>query len=237
MGSWSAEKIVATARAYGTRMRRLGVVMDFAPVADLDVAGRYIHHYRRAFSGSPKHVSDDVVAWIDGMRQAGVMSAVKHWPGHGSAADTHGRAARVPPFAELKKRDLVPFEAVFKFGVQAVMVGHLKSKGLTAAGLPASESPKALHYLRSRIGSDTVIITDSLSMAAASSALHISPATAAARALAAGADWALVCSGSPKHTISVVGEAIDEGRIPRSQAVASVRRILRLKAQAGLTGD
>jgi beta-N-acetylhexosaminidase len=234
MGKWSPKRIRATALAYGKRMRRLGVLMDFAPVADLDVNGAFIHRFRRAFSGKPSRVATDVVAWIDGMTKAGIASGPKHWPGHGRAADTHGRAARVPSLARLKKSDLVPFEAAFRRGVPLVMVGHLRSSGLTEGRLPASESRKALTYLRSRVGTGTLVVTDSLSMGAASSALHISPATAAARAIAAGADMAMVCSGSPKRTVEAIRKAIDAGRIPRARAVASVERILRLKAQLGL---
>ena len=75
------------------------------------------------------------------------------------------------------------------------MVGHLHLKGLTEAGIPASLSPDAMRYLRSRAGDDTVIVTDSLSMGATTSALGIKTPAAAVRALTAGADLALVCSG------------------------------------------
>src|SRR5674476_624408 len=77
-------------------------------------------------------------------------------------------------------------------GAPAVMVGHLSAAGLTEGKVPASMSPTALAYLRAKAGPDTVIMTDSLSMGASSTSLHIDPAQAAARALAAGADWALV---------------------------------------------
>ncbi len=208
--------------------------MDFAPVADLDVSGSYIHAYRRAFSASPKRVGRAVVAWDAGMKEARVASAVKHWPGHGRARDTHSGPARIPALSKLKKSDLLPFEAAFEHDVPMVMVGHLKSSGLTGKGLPASESPKAMRYLRSRCGTETVIITDSLSMGAASSALHISAYRASARSIAAGADMALVCTGSAGKTVAAIEQRIDSGRIPRAQAIESVRRILALKQRLGL---
>lgn len=234
MGTWRTDRIRSTARAYGSRMRSLGVWMSFGPVADIAVHGRYIHTRRRAFSSDPAEVAADVDAWSLGMRQAGVVPVVKHWPGHGSATDSHVGIASLPAVGFLARRDMVPFDEVFRRGAPAVMVGHLTSRGLTERGVPASLSPRAMRYLRSRAGSDTVIITDSLSMGAASSALRISPATAAVRSLRAGADVALVCSGSPTRVVEAVRRAIRSGALPRGRAVASVRRVLRLKARSGL---
>jgi beta-N-acetylhexosaminidase len=163
-----------------------------------------------------------------------VIPTVKHWPGHGHASNTHSGAARVPALSALRKRDMLPFERAFETGVPMVMVGHLQSSGLTEARTPASLSPKAMRYLRSRVSPDTVIITDSLSMGATTRALGIGSSAAAVRALKAGADFALVCSARPEKVISAVKSAIRSGRLPRRQAEASVRRILRLKAQSGL---
>jgi beta-N-acetylhexosaminidase len=232
MGTWSDARIEATAYRYGRHMKALGVTMDFAPVADIAVRGYYMDNLRRAFSANPYRVARAVKAWSHGMRRAGVQPVVKHWPGHGQASNSHTTAPWIPPFSTLRRRDLIPFNAAFAAHVPVVMVGHLKSRGLTD-GLPASLSSHALRYLRLKAGPDTVIITDSLSMTAASSALHISPATAAVRALHAGADWALSCS-SPYPIISAVRHALDTGALSRTRAVASARRIIALKRHAGL---
>ena len=129
---------------------------------------------------------------------------------------------------------MVPFEHAFATGVPLVMVGHLRSRGLTGERTPASLSRKALQYLRSRVGDDTVIITDSLSMAATTKALGIGTPAAAVRALKAGADIALFASADPDRVIAAVQAAIRSGRLPREQAEASALRILRLKEKAGL---
>jgi beta-N-acetylhexosaminidase len=114
------------------------------------------------------------------------------------------------------------------------MVGHLLSRGLTTDGVPTSLSPKALRYLRASAGPDTVLLTDSLAMAAASSALGISPVRATVRALRAGADWAMACDAHPLRAVDAVRQALDDGWIPRARAEASARRILALKARWGL---
>jgi beta-N-acetylhexosaminidase len=233
-GTWSASKTRAAAEAYGARMRKLHISVDFAPVADLDVPGRFISRQDRAFSSDPAVVGAHVVAWVKGLRAAGVLSTVKHWPGHGWASDTHTGAARVPSLSVLKRADMLPFEQAFTAGVPLVMVGHLRSKGLTGDQTPASLSRSALTYLRDRTGGKTVIITDSLSMAATTTLLGITTPTAAVRALKAGADLALFASGDAGKVIDAVTAAIRSGRIPRAQAEVKVLRVLALKRAAGL---
>jgi beta-N-acetylhexosaminidase len=232
MGGWTRARIYSKAEDYAARMRKLGVQLDFAPDSDLAIPGYYIASQHRAFSRWPDHVSVDVKAWIRGMRASHVPTTVKHWPGHGQATNTHTGAATIPPLSTLETRDMIPFNAAFAIGVPVVMVGHLRSEGLTDGSWPATESPSALSYLRKRAGWDTLIVTDSLSMAAATTAVGLTPPRAAVRALRSGADIALTCS--PSGVVSAVTSAIQDGRISRAKAVASARRLLRLKARVGL---
>src|SRR4051812_10482248 len=234
MGSWSPARVRRTAHDYALRMRRLGVGMDLAPVGDLSVPGAYIASLGRSFSGDPDQVTARARAWRLGMRDAGVVTVLKHWPGHGSATNSHTGPARVASLADLERADLLPFDSELADGAPVVMVGHLLSAGLTRDGVPTSESPNALAYLRHTAGPDTVILTDSLSMAAASSSLGISPVRATVRALRAGADWAMACDGSPLRAVAAVRDALASGALPRAQAAASARRILALKARWGL---
>lgn len=233
-GGWSTSRTRAAARDYGARLRKLRVSVVFGPVADLDVPGRYMSSLDRCFSSSPTVVGSHVVAWVNGLRASRVLATVKHWPGHGWATDTHSGAARVPSLSLLRREDMVPFEKAFDAGVPLVMVGHLRSKGLTGEQTPASLSRNAMTYLRARVGDDTVIITDSLSMAATTKALGIKLPAAAVRSLRAGADLALFATGDPRPVIDAVTAAIKSGRIPRAEAEAKVLRVLELKRGAGL---
>ena len=171
------------------------------------------------------------MAWVEGLTASRVLATVKHWPGHGWASDTHSGAARVPSLSVLRRDDMVPFEQAFDAGVPLVMVGHLRSKGLTGDETPASLSRSALTYLRGRTGDKTVIITDSLSMAATTKALGIKLPAAAVRALKAGADLALFASGDPDPVIDAVTAAIRSGRLPRAQAEAQGAARARAEAQ------
>ena len=110
----------------------------------------------RAFARDPDVVGSHVVAWVRGLRAARVLSTVKHWPGHGWASDTHTGAARVPSLSVLRRADMLPFEQAFAAGVPFVMVGHLRSKGLTGDETPASlfeeraDVPAAAHRRQDR---------------------------------------------------------------------------------------
>jgi beta-N-acetylhexosaminidase len=233
MGGWPDARIEQTAHDYGAGMRGLGVQLALSPVADVGVPGGYPAATGRAFSADPQRVAGAVVAWSQGLERAGVLSAAKHWPGHGHAGDSHVQAPLVPPLAALEGQDLLPFDAVLGAGARIVMVGHLQSEGLTEPGVPATLSPNALRVLRERAGPATVLLTDSVSMAASSSAIGLTPADAALRALQAGADWAMSCV-DPLAAVAAVQAGLDDGRLPREAAVASARRVLQVKAELGL---
>jgi beta-N-acetylhexosaminidase len=234
MGHWSPTTITTTARAYGLRMKALGVTVALAPDTDIAVVGHFIAAAHRSFSADPGQVGVDVTAWNDGLAAAGVLGVIKHWPGHGQASDTHVGAASVPPWSTLQQRDVLAFTAAFAHHAQAVIVGHLRVPGLTEASLPASESPTALRTLRAEAGPTALILTDDLSMAAASTSLGITPAQAAVHSLVAGADVAMVCWNPVDEVTSAVSQAINDGRLPRSQAVASARRVLHTKVQVAV---
>ncbi|MFA7267213.1 MAG: glycoside hydrolase family 3 N-terminal domain-containing protein, partial [Candidatus Nanopelagicales bacterium] len=133
-------------------------------------------------------------------------------------------AGSTPPWSTLQQRDLVPFRAAFAAGVGAVMISHAKVPGLSA-GLPATQSKSALSAARSQAGDKTLIITDSLMMAAVTKAMRQTQSRAAVRAIAAGADLALV-QGNWAATRSAIATAIANGTIPRTQAIASARRVI-----------
>lgn len=236
MGRWSPARITETARKYALRMRALGVSVALGPDADVAVPGYFISATHRSFSANPRQVGVAVNAWNDGLRAAGVMGVVKHWPGHGQASDTHVGGSSVPPWSVLQGRDLIPFKAAFAHRAEAVMVGHLRVPGLTEGSLPATESPAAMRALRAQAGTSALILTDDLSMAAASTTLGITAAQAAVRSLVAGADVAMVCFAPVDSVISAVAEAIDDGRLSRARAVESARRVLRVKTQVAATG-
>ena len=233
MGTWSDAKIRNTAFDYGKRMKALGVDIAFSPVADLSVSGYFISRARRSFGANPDAVSRKLVAWADGLKDADVLPVVKHWPGHGHSADTHAVPGKVPALTKLVESDLVPFNHAFEHGVTAVMVGHLLVPGLTEPNTPTSRSQVALQLLRTQIGPDGLIITDSLSMGGATKGVKRNISEAAIRSLGAGVDVALVCTG-PRNLIAKVTAAVTSGRLPRAMMIEKVKRILAYKRALGV---
>ncbi|MEI8080395.1 MAG: glycoside hydrolase family 3 N-terminal domain-containing protein, partial [Actinomycetes bacterium] len=211
---------------YGSAMRELGVNVSLAPVADVGVRRSYIYREGRSFSTDPSRAALFVRAWMQGLSDNSVMSVVKHWPGHGSAANTHIGSGRTARWSRMLTRDEVPFTAAFAAGAPAVMVGHLIVPGLTGSSTPATMSKRAMSYLRKASGPNTLIITDALTMGAVTSAMHQTPEQAAVRSLAAGCDFALINTANPMKAVRAIERAIRDGRLPRAQAIASANRVL-----------
>jgi len=228
MGTWSEAEITRTAAKYGKEMKKLGVDMAMSPVADLNVPGNFIGDMSRAFSSNPNDAARSALAWATGLESAGVAPVVKHWPGHGHATDTHRAPGIIPPFSQLLKSDLIPFDRAIEAGFTAVMVGHLQSKGLTEPGVPVSRSPKALAILREQIGPDGLIITDSLSMEAALVGVDHRPGEVVRASLDAGVDVALICS-APSDLVDRVARQVSADGLSRSELIEKVNRILAWK--------
>ncbi len=185
------QQIRELAHSRGQAMRAVGVNLDFAPVVDLSAADSGAIG-DRSYGGDAEQVVRDAGAFAAGLRDAGVLPTLKHFPGHGKASgDSHETVVSTPPLQRLQRADLVPYQPLAEEGEVAVMVGHLDVPGLTEVGRPASLSPATYRYLRSRIGFEGMAVTDELgAMAAVTS--RFDPPGAAVAALAAGADLVLL---------------------------------------------
>ncbi|HET7530446.1 MAG TPA: glycoside hydrolase family 3 N-terminal domain-containing protein [Mycobacteriales bacterium] len=183
----------ALARSTGRQMLAAGVTTDLAPVLDVD--GRpgpstSNADGERSFSASPRVAASYGVAFMTGLRDAGVLPVVKHFPGLGGAQqNTDNGPAATRPLSTLRSLDLVPFRAAIRAGAPAVMTSNASVPGLTS--LPASLSRAVIGgLLRDELGFRGLVITDSLS-AGAVTAVTSSLTDATVRALAAGADLVL----------------------------------------------
>ena len=219
------EAAVALAYERGRQLVDLGFTMNLAPVADL-AGGGYIGD--RSYGDDPEVVTEFALATIEGAAEAGLIPVAKHFPGHGSASDSHKGLPVTHPLDELRERDLLPFVALIDQGLAAVMTGHLDVPGLTD-GLPATVSAPAITgLLRDELGFDGLVVTDALGMEAISDRFSI--ATAVEAALAAGADLALLPSPATVSTVTgTLIEAIEQGRLTGEQLDRSVERVLAAK--------
>jgi beta-glucosidase len=169
----------------------LGVSWVLAPVVDLASRSDNPIINTRSFGADPGNVVRLAGAYMRGLRRGGVMSCLKHFPGHGSAAsDSHLVLPRLRAGArELWRRDLLPFK-LLSAHADAVMAAHVLAPGLSEPKTPVSLSPALGDILRDRWGFQGLILTDAIHMKAVSG--HFGEFEAACRALAAGADVLLV---------------------------------------------
>jgi len=174
-----------------------------APVLDLRVPGAHEVVGDRAFSTDPDIVARLGRAIADGLLAAGVQPVAKHVPGHGRAAvDSHLELPRVGAGHDLAA-DMRPFTLCA--ALPWMMTAHILYEGLDAA-CPATLSAAVIRQIiRSRIGFQGVLVSDDLAM----NALTGSPGERAARAVAAGCDLALHCSGVWSETADVLANCPD----------------------------
>src|ERR1700722_3238908 len=183
------------ALARGRAMKKLGITVDFAPVVDVTNAPDDTVIGDRSFSADPAVVTAYAGAYARGLRDAGVIPVLKHFPGHGhGSGDSHTGGVTTPPLSQLQNNDLVPYRKLVTQPKLAVMGGHLQVPDLTGDD-PASLSPAAVQLLRTGTGYgappfDGPIFSDDLSSMAAISSKYGVP-EAVLRSLKAGIDIAL----------------------------------------------
>ena len=234
-----ASELTRLGQTLGMECAAFGFNLDFAPVADVRSNPENTVIGDRAYSGDPGRAAD-AAAWVDGgMREAGIISVWKHFPGHGNTAtDSH----QALPVVELSREDwargdAVPFRRAVECGAPAVMAGHIRMTAFDRE-YPASLSHVLVsEVLREELGFTGVVCTDDLTMGAISDTYGMGEA--AVLAVEAGCDLLLVCHGADNLTQArqaLLG-AVDGGRISPARLEESVYRILALKAEYGLTNQ
>lgn len=208
-------------------LRAHGVDLSFAPCVDLDYGLSEVIG-ERAFHRDPRIVGELAVAWLRGMRTAGMVATAKHFPGHGAVvADSH--LAEPVDRRELvdMDEDLAPYRLLIANGLAAVMIAHVQYPAVDDG--PASASRRWIRdILRGELRFQGVVVADDLSMKGAEAAGDI--VERATRALAAGCDVLPVCNHRPS-----VERLIDAWHAP-VDPVAALRRV-RLRGRGDLTPE
>jgi beta-N-acetylhexosaminidase len=186
---------LALAREHGwlmaAELRAHGIDLSFAPVVDLDYGVSEVIG-DRAFHTRAAAVGDLAVAYMHGMRDAGMIATAKHFPGHGAVvADSH-HALPVDrrTYADLAE-DLRPYRRLIDNGLPGVMVAHVSFPEIDA--VPSSFSRRwVTEILRGEFGFQGIVFTDDLSMQGAVGVGDI--VTRCERALVAGCDVLPICN-------------------------------------------
>ena len=237
----TVDQVYGIALARGRQMRGLGITVDFAPVVDVSNQGADTVIGDRSFSNDPATVTAYAGAYARGLRDAGVLPVLKHFPGHGhGSGDSHtAGAVSTPPLSELMNSDLVPYRTLTAEAPVAVMIGHLEVPGLTGT-MPASLSPAAVNLLRSGgyggPGFNGVIFSDDLSsMAAISSRYGV--AEAVLRSLQAGIDEALwITTDEVPAVLDRLEKAVGGGELSMQAVEGSVLRLAGIKGTSARCG-
>lgn len=220
---------------YGKEVGReaavVGVNMILGPVVDitrieepeLDVMKT------RSLGSDQLRVADLSIAYAKGLESRGVVSVMKHFPGHGpTGADSHKELPVVDrPESEIYTVDLLPFRKGVSKGISGIMVGHIWALALDSVERPASFSPVIIKgLLREEMGFEGIVMVDAVSMGGAEG-------FSGEDAIRAGADM-LIAPVDTQKELDAIMASIADGRLPVSRVEESCRRILMCKYLHGI---
>jgi beta-N-acetylhexosaminidase len=225
----------------GAESRAVGIHWTFWPIADVNNNPRNPIINTRSYGEDPKAVGDMAAAFIRGARSQGMLTTVKHFPGHGdTGTDSHLGVARVEGDREhLNKVELPPFRQAIAAGADAVMVAHLAVPALEPDPnkVATISSNIITGLLRQELSFKNVVVTDALEMRGLTSLYPPQEGNPAGRAavdaVKAGNDVLLLPTDLEGAFRGLV-DAVRKGEIPESRIDESVQRILEMKASVDL---
>ena len=211
-----------------TAIKSLGFDLDLGPVSDV-CSGPTSIMWGRCYGTSPGSVATAVSAVVDGIHAAHMLSAAKHFPGHGdTSVSSETRLPRIDEsLATLQSRAWPPFKAAVSHGVDFVLLGHLYYPVLDKTH-SADLSPVTIQKLRTDIGFKGAIISDDMEMGAITTS---TPAPEAAiEFLINGGDMVMIAHhlSVANATYDAIKAAVVSGRLPRGrldQAVAALQAL------------
>jgi beta-N-acetylhexosaminidase len=239
--AFGADGSLADAEAFGRitaqEARAVGVHWNFFPDADVNSNPANPIINTRSFGEDPKQVGDLVTAYIKGAREGGMLTTVKHFPGHGdTATDSHlGVASVNVDRAHLDSIELPPFRQAIAAGVDSVMVAHVTVPALDPdPNHVATISPAVVtDLLEKQLGFKGLIVTDALDMAGLTHLFANDIGRAAVEAFKAGNDLLIIPADFPASYESML-KAVRSGEISQERLDHSVLKILKIKGALGL---
>ena len=217
-------------------LRRVGVQVNFAPVADVNNNPKNPVINERSFGENKYNVAAKSYMYMLGMQDNSVLACAKHFPGHGDTdVDSHLDLPVIShDRARLDALELMPFRVMSQNGVGSMMVAHLAVPSIDATEhLPTSLSKLAVrNLLREKIGYEGIIFTDGLEMKGVTK--YFQNGEVSARAIEAGCDMLCLPESTPE-AFAAIKKYVAEGRIDTNEIAKSVKRILKMKFQYGLT--
>ena len=213
----------------------MGVHIGFCPVVDVNTDPENPIISTRSYGDDPELISRLAEAWISGAHQVGMLTSLKHYPGHGPTHDDSHTTLPTVTLSEdeLRKIHIKPYENLIKNGYSdMVMTAHVWYSALDPEPWPATLSEKAMtDILRNDLGFTGIAISDAFNMAGLGSVLPQDEA--AVVGIKNGLDIILMPPDT-EDTINALKEAVNLGEITESRIDESVRRILMAKSSMWL---
>jgi len=222
----------------GQEMTKLGLNVNFAPVADIytretDNNNKNLSN-KRYFSSDPEVVSEMVSAIVDGMQKQNLSATLKHFPGHGdTVGDSHlGLSISNVDLDTLRSRELMPFKAGIEAGADFIMVGHQSLPNVLKNNIPCCMSKFIINdILRGELNYDKIVICDSLNMHAILN--HYDIKTALTNCINAGVDM-IMLPPNLKKAFKIIKKQVKNNIITEETIDTAVRRIINIKIKQGL---
>ncbi len=215
--------------------RRLGMHINFAPVADVNNNPNNPVISFRSFGENKYQVAEKAVAYMRGMQDHGLLTSAKHFPGHGdTGVDSHFDLPLIShDVNRLDTLELYPFKELIRNGLSGVMIAHLSIPALDKTpNLPSTLSkPIVTDLLRTKLGFEGLVYSDAMNMKGVTK--YFPNGKADAMGLEAGMDL-LEFTEDVNKSISEIKKSIAEGRITQAEIDFRCRKVLEAKAWAGL---
>ena len=215
--------------------KRMGIHVNFAPVADVNSNAANPIIGMRSFGENPQTVGEKATAYALGMQSKGLITSMKHFPGHGNTAtDSHLTLPTVTrTMEEVRDIELAPFQYMIESGVNGAMVGHLYFPAIEKVQNTSSSLSYGVitDLLKKEMGFDGLIFTDGLDMKGVSEKVRQDSVPYAA--FMAGNDVLILPTNVP-FAIKTIKDAVENNTVAAARLEESCKKILRYKYRAGL---
>lgn len=219
----------AGTRQMASQLHRIGFDVDLGPVSDV-CSGPQSIMWGRCYGSDPATVANAVGPVVDGIHEAGMFAAAKHFPGHGdTSVSSEEQLPRIDAsLATLQTRELPPFEAAIAHGTDLVLLGHLFYPAIDP-NRSADLSPTTIGLLRTNLKFHGAILSDDMQMGAITSSTPTPEA--AVQFLLAGGDMVMVAHdlSVADATYDAIKAAVVSGRLPRSRLDEAVAALASLR--------
>ncbi len=236
MGQMNPERTKEYAFLLGKQLKEIGFNLNFTPVVDVNINPQnpIIGNLKRSFSNNPETVIKHALSFIQGLNENDIVSAIKHFPGHGSSEkDSHLGIVDVTNV--YKQQELLPYKEIISQGYSdMIMTAHIINTNIDPQ-YPATLSPLFLQeILRKELEFQGIIISDDMQMGAIIDNYGYDEAII--KAINAGCDMLIISNNGSSYdeqdvykAVDIIFNAVKNQEISQEKINQSYNKIIELK--------